>query len=139
MPMKGARAHIRRLQVLSGPTMTREIGAALFAGGELIETHAAQSITRGAASGKGHVPSKPGEAPKADTHVLDRAIETTQPGPLLVEVASNAPYSAPLEFGTSRMAARPFMRPARDAKRKEVRDLVQQAMNHVVKRSRRSD
>jgi HK97 gp10 family phage protein len=139
VPLKGARAHLARLKVLAGPAMTRAVGKALFAGGELIQTEAQVSISRGAISGKGHVPSAPGEPPNYDTGVLANNIETTQPGPLRVQVASNAPYSAPLEFGTSRMAARPFMRPARDAKRREVRALVQQAMNHVVKRSRRSD
>lgn len=139
MPLKGARAHVNRLKALSSPAVTREIGMALFAGGELIQTEAQISITRGATSGKHHVPSKPGEPPNQDTGVLANNIETVQRKPLLVEVSSNAPYSAPLEFGTSRMAARPFMQPARDAKRKEVVALVQKAMNRAVKNSRRSD
>ena len=139
MPMKGARAHVNRLRALASPEATRFIGAALFAGGELIQTEAQVSITRGSVSGKGHIPSKPGEPPNQNTGVLAGNIETTQTAPLVVEVSSNAPYSAPLEFGTSKMAARPFMRPARDKKRKEVVALVQQAMNHVVKSSKRTD
>ena len=138
MPLIGAKAHIDRLKALGGPQMTREIGKALFAGGELIQTEAQISITRGAISGKGHVPSKPGEPPNQDTGVLASNIETTQPGPLVVHVSSNAPYSAPLEFGTSKMAARPFMVPARDKKRREVVDLVQQAVNHVARNSGRN-
>lgn len=139
MPLKGARAHIRRLNALASAAAERDIGKALFAGGELIQTHAQRSITAGAVSGKGHVPSRPGEPPNQDTGVLANSIETTQPSTLRVLVTSNAGYSAALEFGTSKMAARPFMRPARDAKRKEVKTLVEQAMARAVKRSRRSD
>lgn len=136
MSLKGARAHINRLKALSGPKMTREIGKALFAGGQIIEVEAARSITAGAVSGKGHVPSAPGTPPNADTHFLDRNIETTQPAPLRVQVSSNAPYSARHEFGPE---GRKFMRPARDKKRQEVVDLVQKAANHVVRTSRGSD
>lgn len=139
MPLKGAKAHIRRLKALSGPRMTRDVGRALFAGGELIQTEAQRSISAGSVSGKGHVPSAPGQPPNYDSGVLANNIETTQPAPLRVQVSSNAPYSAPLEFGTSRMAARPFMRPARDKKRDEVRRLVETAMNRVVRSSRSSD
>lgn len=139
MPLKGAKAHINRLKKLSGPDVTRLVGKALFAGGEMIRTEAQVSITRGAVSGKNHVPSRPGEPPNQDTGVLASNIETTQVAPLTVQVASNAAYSAPLEFGTSKMAARPFMRPARDKTRKDVTALVQQAMNRVVKGSRSTD
>lgn len=139
MPLKGARAHIRRLQKLASPETTRLIGQALFSGGELIQTEAQLSITRGAVSGKGHVPSAPGQAPNQDTGVLASNIETVQTGPLKVQVSSNAPYSAPLEFGTSKMAARPFMVPARDKMRPEVQKLVQKALNRAVRNSRSSD
>lgn len=139
MPLKGARAHIRRLQKLSGPDTTRLVGQALFAGGEMIQTEAQISITRGAISGKGHVPSTPGQPPNQDTGTLSGNIETTQTGPLKVQVASNAPYSAPLEFGTSRMAARPFMVPARNKMRPEVQKLVQKALNRAVRNSRSTD
>lgn len=138
MAMKGARAHVRRLQALA-ETAERDVGRALFAGGELIQTHAQRSITAGAVSGKGHVPSAPGEPPNNDTGVLANNIETTQPAKNRVLVTSKAGYSAALEFGTGKIAARPFMRPARDANRKEVKALVEQAMNRVVKKSRRSD
>lgn len=136
MALKGAKAHTRRLKALSGPRMTEAIGKALFAGGELIQTEAQISITRGAVSGKNHTPSPPGTPPNADTHHLANNIETTQPGPLLVEVRSNASYSARHEFGPE---GRKFMRPARDSKRKEVRHLVEMAANRTVKSSRSSD
>lgn len=134
--MIGAKAHIARLKKLSGPAMEREVGAGLFAAGERIQVEAQTGITTGAVSEGKHQPSKPGEYPNQDTGVLANNIETTQVAPLVVEVSSNAPYSAALEFGTSKMAARPFMRPSRDAKRKEAEQLVRRAVARVVKRSK---
>lgn len=136
MPMKGSRAHVRRLQALASGTTEKEIGAALFAGGEAIQVEAQRSITAGAVSGKGHVPSEPGTPPNNDTGVLANNIETTQPAVTRVLVTSNAPYSARHEFGPE---GRKFMRPARDKKRGEVKALVETAMNRAVRKSRRSD
>lgn len=119
----------RRIESLAGREKIELVGQALFAGGEMIKAEAARSITEGAVSGKGHVPSKPGEPPNEDTGTLRRNITVTQIGPLHVRVASNAPYSAHLEFGTSKMAARPFMGPAARAKKKEVVALVRGAIS----------
>ncbi len=137
MPMKGAKEHIARLKKLQGREAVRLVGQALFAGGENIQTEAQRLISTGSVSGKGHVASAPGEAPNYDTGVLSANIETTQPEPLRVLVTSKAPYASPLEFGSSRMAERPYMRPARDNKRREVVDLVQEALSVAVKRSGR--
>lgn len=136
---RGAKAHISRLKKLAGEAMVRDVGKALFAGGEMIQVEAQISITSGSVSGKSHVPSAPGLPPNQDTGHLGGNIETNQVAPLIVEVSSNAEYAAPLEFGTSRMAARPYMAPARDAKRKEVTQLVRKAVDRAVKRSRSSE
>lgn len=101
---------------------------ALYAAGQMIEIEAELSITRGSISGAGHIPSKPGEAPNADTRLLDTSIDTIVVGPNRVDVVSNAPYSAALEFGTSRMEARPFMGPAARAKTKDAVDLIARAV-----------
>lgn len=116
-----------------GDKAVRLVGQALYVGGDLIRAEAAHLITEGAVSGKNHVPSLPGEPPNEDTGVLRTNIETTQPAPLRVEISSNAPYAAALEFGTSRMAERPYMRPATRAKKKEVIDLVRQAVDQATK------
>lgn len=134
MPMKGRREHIARLQRLAGAGVERDIGRALFVGGNRIQVAAQISITSGAVSGKNHVASAPGEAPNQNTGLLGNNIETVQVAPLIVEVSSNAPYSAPLEFGTSKMEARPFMAPARDAEREGVERLVADAVQRAVKR-----
>lgn len=128
----GRKAASDRIRGLSGPEMVRRVGAALFAGGQMIQVEAQLSITNGAVSGRGHVPSAPGQPPKNDTGVLANNIETVQVAPLKVEVSSNAPYAAHLEFGTSKMAERPYMRPATARKRREVVQLVRRAVNSVV-------
>lgn len=132
----GARAHANRLKKLTGETMVREVGKALFAAGEMIQVEAQISITAGAVSGKNHKPSAPGEPPNNDTGDLAGKIETKQVAPLIVEVSSNSDHAAPMEFGTSKVAARPYMAPARDKKRKEATQLVRKAVDHVVKRSK---
>ena len=53
MPLKGARAHIRRLNRLASPGGLGPVGEALFAGGEEIQVEAQLSITAGAVSGRG--------------------------------------------------------------------------------------
>lgn len=122
-----------RLKSLSGAKLVREVGAALFAGGELIRAEAAHLITEGAVSGKSHVPSLPGQPPNEDTGTLRTHIETAQVAPLRVEVSSNARYAVALEAGTSKMAERPYMGPATRNKRKEVIGLVTQAVNRATK------
>lgn len=136
--------------------MVREVSKALFVGGERIQVAAQISITSGAVSGSKHIASAPGEAPNNDTGVLANNIETVLKEPLVVEVSSNAPYSAALEEGSSRSAgvtarpgtkragpvryefgdskteARPFMAPARDAERAAVEKLVTAAVKRVV-------
>ncbi len=115
-------------------SLDREVSKALFAAGEVVEAEAGRSITAGSTSGKNHVPSAPGQPPNNDTGVLARNIETVQVEPFRVEVSSNAPYSVALEFGTSKMAARPFMSPAVQATRKKVQQIIADA----VARSTRS-
>jgi len=133
--IRGTKEHSRRLRRMTGEGAEKFIGQALFVGGETIQVEAQISITRGAVSGKGHVPSAPGSPPSADTHRLADNIETVQLSPMHVEVSSNAPYSAAQEFGTSKLPERPFMRPAVAAKRQEVTDLIRKAINHVSKGS----
>lgn len=122
-----------RLRRLAGGEAVAEVGKALFVAGNRIQTTAQRSITEGSVSGRMHVPSRPGQPPKADTHGLDRQIETEQVGPLRVRVTSNARYSGFLEFGTSRMAARPFMMPAAEKERAAVTKLVREAVNRVIR------
>ena len=132
---KGLDIHLLRLEQMQGSALEREVGKALFAAAELVQTEAQLSIRRGAVSGRFHVPSLPGEPPNENSGHLAGNIEATLRHPFLSEVASNAEYSAPLEFGTSKMDPRPFMRPARDKMRNRINQLVRAAMDRVIKGS----
>lgn len=122
-----------KLNRLAGEETIRKVGAALFAGGELIRAEASHLITEHAVSGRGHIVSLPFHPPNEDTGSLRTHIETTQIAPLKVEVSSNAPHAVPLETGTSKMLPRPSMGPATQRKRKEVVDLVRSAVNDATK------
>jgi HK97 gp10 family phage protein len=130
--VSGSEQHIERMERMSGPELVRQMGAALFVAGQEIEVEAAHSITQGAVSGKGHIPSLPGEPPNADTHLLDRSIETHATGPLKVQVSSNAPYSVHLELGTSTMHERPYMRPAAQKKRDRVVEIISKTASKLA-------
>lgn len=128
----GLRIHrnrLARLRRIKTPALK-----ALYEAGELVRADAAASIKEGAISGPGHVPSQPGQPPNADTHQLDLSIDTVlSPTRLSVIIQSRAPYSAALEFGTSKMAARPFLRPAlRRHRNRLVRGFVE-AVNDTVR------
>lgn len=132
--ISGAKEASGRLRGMAGREMVELVGQALVAGGELIQTYAQGEITRGAVSGKFHVPSKPGEFPKNDEGILAAGIEVHQIAPLRVQVSSNAPHAVPLEAGTSKMAARPHMGPSARAKRAEVVAKVERAVSIATKR-----
>ena len=134
---KGLDAHLARLNKLNKEARS-VAGAIAFEGADTIKAEAQRSISAGSVSGKNHVPSKPGKPPNFDTGFLSGAIVTIQSGPLTAEVGALAPYSAALEFGTSRVKARPFMRPARDKKKAEIQKRFASQMKTLVKRSRQS-
>jgi hypothetical protein len=128
----GAKEHRARLGRIAGPEMVRQIGAVLYAAGDMVAVEEARLITEGAVSGKGHVPSAPGEPPNADTHQLDRSIETLLVEPLKVEVQTTAPHAVPLQFGTSKMAARPYADVALQNKRKEALSMLERGVSKVI-------
>ncbi len=101
----------------------------------LVRATAVNSILQGTKTGtiysRGtsapHQASAAGEPPASDTGRLATNIfikmDTDRLG---ADVESRAKYSEFLEFGTTKMAARPFMHPAAEANRPKIRRLVQQ-------------
>lgn len=133
---KGADAVSKRLKRLANRGEVEKAALrALYLIGQKIELTAEKSITEGSISGRGHVVSAPGSPPNADTRFLDSNIETTvaAQSPPTVHVTSHAPYSAALEFGTSKMAARPFMGPATNKHRGEVANGVAVRVGKLAK------
>ena len=133
--MKGREAHRQRLKKLSGPDVVKAAGRVLYVGADMIRAEAFRSISAGSVSGKGHVPSNPGEPPNRDTGVLQANLKAELVAPLEAQVTSEAPYAAALEFGTSRMEARPYLRPARDKKAPEIQRLFEVEIDKLVKGS----
>ena len=86
---------------------------------------AGEVYTRGTVK---HVASKPGSPPNQDRGTLTRNIRVTMNDDLTADISSNAPYSEALEFGTSNMAARPFMTPAVEGQRVKHKERLQKAI-----------
>lgn len=59
-----------------------------------------------------HTASAPGEPPAVDTGFLINSIQTVIKSDTEAVITIPAEYAEGLEFGTSRVAARPFVRPA---------------------------
>lgn len=129
--IKGLEKHFARLDPRE---IQKAAKAGIWASANEIKVEAQLSITRGSVSGAGHKPSKPGEAPNNDTGVLKNNIETISTGPLTAEVHSKAPYAVALEFGTSKMAERPYMRPAAKKIRPQVAANVKVILDTVLRR-----
>lgn len=74
--------------------------------------------------GKSPPPSAPGEIPHVATGTGRRSIEDEiNVSEMLVRIGSNLVYMRHLELGTHKMAARPWIRPAVEKKRKEIEGL----------------
>jgi len=102
-------------------TMLPDLQEVIKGGAQTIRTEAVNLIQKGAKSGKvyrkynptrEHVSSAPGQAPASDTGNLVRNIKVVQVNQDVTQVTSEAKYSKELEYGTSKMRARPFMFPA---------------------------
>lgn len=135
MAFKGLDKHLRRLKRLQGPEVERMAGAVVFEGADTIRAEAFRMVSAGSVSGAGHVASKPGEAPNRDTGDLQAGFETAKTGRVSAEFRSKSAHAKPLELGSSKMAPRPHIRPARDKKADEIRDRLAEQFNTLVKRS----
>ena len=102
-------------------TMLPDLQEVIKGGAQTIRTEAINLIQKGAKSGKvykrynpsrTHTASAPGQAPASDTGNLVRNIKVVQVNQDVTQVKSEARYSKELEYGTSKMRARPFMFPA---------------------------
>lgn len=75
--------------------------------------------------GRVHVASQPGQPPNIDTGRLMNAIHVYRPRALARIISTgDVEYAPHLEFGTVKMAARPFMRPMAVKLRKLAPDIM---------------
>lgn len=118
-----------------------DVMKASVAGGQLVRSDAIKSIqavssgdvvTRYRNGGQSyeHTASKPGDAPNTDTGNLVKSINVTvkRNG---VYVGSYVEYAPHLEFGTKTMRARPWLNPALERNRKNIREQIANALRRV--------
>lgn len=93
----------------------------------LNEAIAARLAERIAAGWSGVSPSEEGQPPAVVTGTLAGSIrvETSSDG---ARVGSDAPHGGLLEFGTGRMAARPWLRPSVEAVRRELGGIAREVL-----------
>lgn len=117
------------------------VGQTLKRGANLVRNDAVDSILRGSPSGRSyekydprrtHTASAPNQPPASDTGFLVNNIIWKMAGKFEAEVQSNAPYSIPLEFGTSKMAARPFLQPALEKNKIKIKQMVSDAIRRAT-------
>jgi len=100
------------------------------AGGQMVMNEAKQSIQQNSGGGKTyqkynprrtHTASAAGQPPNTDTGFLvSNIFLQIDPDGLGADVESRADYSGYLEFGTSKMEARPYLQPALEANRRNI-------------------
>jgi HK97 gp10 family phage protein len=138
--LEGSEQLQRELRRLSGD-LREEAGKAVLATAVEMRADIVKSIQQGPASGRTyekykprrtHTASAPGQPPMSDTGRLANSITFDRLGDLTASVGSVLNYAAWLEYGTSRMAARPFFRPAVERMRPKyigkLEDLIGRAM-----------
>jgi HK97 gp10 family phage protein len=121
--------------------VNKEVTKALFVSAQQVEKEAKLSIASGQKSGRvyqrgsvTHRASAPGEAPASDTGRLINSIASylnSSKGLESFVVAGRGivKYAAMLEFGTSKMAARPFLFPALE----KSKAFIQERLNKAVR------
>ena len=121
--------------------MKKEIAAALFVGGLKIEENAKLSIQREVKTGRvyrrrtvTHIASAAGQAPANDTGRLVNSFNVSQSADQMVVAiksgGATVDYAVSLEYGTEKMAPRPFMKPALE----KSRAFIQKRMVTGIKR-----
>lgn len=108
----------------------RKVKQIIASSGNMVRNTAVKSIQDHGSSGRAyekynprrtHVASAAGNPPNTDTGYLASNIHIVIDNDGLgVDVESRAEYSEQLEFGTSKMAARPFMQPALEENRQKI-------------------
>jgi HK97 gp10 family phage protein len=106
-------------------------------GVETIREEATQLMQDSPRSGRvygRHKASGPGEPPAPDTGNLIRNIQTSVDAQKLTgNVNFGTKYARPLEFGTFKMAPRPFARPAVESKKEAIRADIADEISGALK------
>lgn len=97
----------------------------------------AKDLLSGSRSGRvygGHQASAPGEPPAVLTGTLKNSIRAVAEGDgaMVWMVRVGTEYGAILEFGSAKIAPRPFMRPAAEATSKKVTEVFKEAFQELI-------
>lgn len=117
----------------------RAVAVGLKISAEKVKSDAVKSILNGPKTGRiykrntiTHQASAPGEPPANDTGNLARNITATVVSPNEAIVNSGAAYARHLEYGTTNIAQRPYMRPALMNNEKFINDTIREQVMRVV-------
>ncbi|WP_022697924.1 hypothetical protein [Euryhalocaulis caribicus] len=130
----GAGRHAKRLKAMQGRKLVSQLGKEVFVAADGVRAEASRLISQGSVQGAKRVPSRPGEPPNWDTGQLAAGLAAHKTGPLSAVAESTAPYAAHLEFGTSKMAARPYMKPAAQTVGKDLAKRIGGALNFTIRK-----
>ena len=126
----------------AGDDVRREVSDVVLGTAIELRADVVQSIQRGPASGRTykksnptrvHTASAPGQPPMSDTGRLANSVTFDRVGDLTASVGSTLAYAVHLEYGTSRMAARPFFRPAVEKMRPKFLSKLESAISGATK------
>lgn len=131
--ISGDRPHSNRLKAMRGQRLIFALTKRVFVAADRVRGEAQFLIAKGSIQGKGHVPSAPGEPPNLETGVLTAGVTARSTGPLKAVAESAAPHAVPLEWGTSKMEERPYMRPAAKTVRASFTADVRSVVNRVIR------
>jgi HK97 gp10 family phage protein len=125
MTVRGGDQLRRNLDRLAGAERRRAQQDGLGAGIGVLETYVKVSL-------RGPSPSSPGEPPGLDIGNLLGSVLVDEVTPTQAILGVHAEYGEHLEFGTSRMEARPFLRPALDEHEAEIVQAVRDTVAAFV-------
>lgn len=117
----------------SEPTLRTAAMRGLVRGGNIVRNEMLRLILKTTKSGSiyrrrgvEHQASAPGEAPASDIGTLVQSISppVANASRLLVALTVSAAHGRKLEYGTSKMEARPFARPAANNSKAEVKGAI---------------
>ena len=124
-----------------GGKLEAEVGKAVVGTALELQGDVRKRIQRGPASGRvyqrqnprrTHQASAPGEAPQSDTGRLASSIFFEVDGALTATVGSRLAYAQWLEYGTTRMAQRPYFRPAVEAMKGKFQKRLEAAVRRAT-------
>lgn len=131
MTVRGGEQLRRNLDRLAGAQRRQAQQDGLEAGIGVLETHVKLNLSRHGSGvvyrrrNKVHQASAPGEPPAPDEGHLRDSVQPGKATPIEATLDVFAEYGEHLEFGTSRMAPRPFLRPALDEHEGEIVQAVE--------------